>query len=172
MVTGNYQAESDRISDGDDIYKLWNLLVQAAQSISTTGKDGLQKYELTPRYAQVLFIIHALKEKATLTTISHALFLEPSTISILLIHMRETGLIKKIRHPVNKSTYQIVLTDKGRKAFDTVVRFDSIHRIMQHLSNGERSQLQIGLNRILVQARQYLELNREGYLPWETNSYN
>lgn len=156
-MTLDYQIRSVNPQKEDDDSNLCHLISLTASALARARKKELARFGLTPRQAQILGVIRSLQDKATLTSISRELLLEPYTVNTVLTQMKIKGLINKVRHPVHKVVIQVVLTEKGFRAYQSSLRYDSIRRILQNLEVDERALLHSSLSRILLQARQELE---------------
>ena len=156
-----YLREIKRYSDGDKDFDLWLLLTRARYAVYRTRELELLRYNLTPEQAQVLFVVHSLKENASPAAIARATFLKSHTISAILDRMEKKDLIKKGRDPKHKNQIRVSLTDKGLEAYRLSAKRGPIHRIINNLNNEEREQLNRILDKMLYAAGEELGLNRD-----------
>lgn len=160
-----YLKEIKRYSDGDKDFDLWLLLTRARYAVYRARELELLRYNLTPEQAQVLFVVHSLKENASPAAIARATFLKSHTISAIVERMVKKGLLKKGRDPNHKNQIRVSLTAKGLEAQKLSAKRGPIHRVMNSLSAEEREQLGQVLEKILYSAGEELGLNRDNLPP-------
>ena len=144
----------------DRDYELWVLLTQARAALSRARRKELHRHNITTRQSAVLFVIQAIGGKATPGEIARWLLREPHSISELLSRMEKDGLVRKIKGLDKKNVVRIVLTEKGRKAYDKSVVRESIHEIMSSLSEEERQQLRSCLQKLRDKALSLLAMEQ------------
>jgi DNA-binding MarR family transcriptional regulator len=160
MTTG-YTSETVYSGDGDQDYALWSLFTTARYTTFRAREKELQRYQLTPEQAHILYIVQVLNKRATLAEISRTIHREPCTVSATVERMQRAGLLKKIPHPRNKNWIRVKLTKKGEAAFELTVKRGPIHRIFRSLDEDQRGQFQQILEKILIKARAELGLDRD-----------
>ena len=145
----------DRVSEDHD-YNLWVRLHQARDMSFKAREKELSRYGITLMQAAVLFIIETIGKGATPGVISRWLLREPHTVSNILKRMEREGLVKK-KDSVNnnkKRQVSISLTEKGQEAYSLSLKRESIKEIMSCLSEEERRQLELSLEKIRDKAIQ------------------
>lgn len=147
--------------DGDSDFNFWMLLTRARYAVYRARELELLRYGLTPEQAQVLFVIHSLKEDATPAAIARATFLKSHTISAIVERMEKKGLLKKTRDLDRKNRVRVSITKKGEDAYRLSSKRGPIHRIMAAVNEKERAQAGKILEKILFAAGEELGLNRE-----------
>jgi MarR family transcriptional regulator, organic hydroperoxide resistance regulator len=160
MTTG-YMNDTTRTGDGDQDYALWSLFTNARYTTFRAREKELQRYQLTPEQAHILYVIQVLNKRATLAEISRAIHREPCTVSATVERMQRSGLLKKVPHPQNKNWIRVKLTKKGEAAYELTVKRGPIHRIFKSLDEGQSDQFQQILEKILNKARAELGLDRD-----------
>ena len=130
----------DDLHSGED-YILWVLIAQTRRAMLKARKKELVKYRLTPERGRVLLVAQAAGSDATPGTIARWLVREPHSISECVATMEKQGLVKKTDNVKRKNSVIVVLTEKGRKAYDQSAKLECVHRIMACLSGEKRQQL-------------------------------
>jgi DNA-binding MarR family transcriptional regulator len=75
--------------------------------------------------------------------------------------MKETGLVNKVKDLEKKNLIRIELTSKGRKAYKQALTRESIHKVMSCLSEEERRQLDMLLEKLCRKTVEELGLKRK-----------
>lgn len=132
----------------DQNYKLWVLLAQAREAMFKARKKELIQYSISPRQSATLFVIHFLGGETTITEMARHLFREQHSVNELINRMEKEGLVRKTKDPDKKGRAKIVLTEKGKQAYNQTAKRDSIQEIMSCLSEEEREKLQSVLLKI------------------------
>jgi DNA-binding MarR family transcriptional regulator len=146
----------------DDYYGLWLLLSQTRSAIFKVRHKKVGQY-LHPNQAAALISIWALDGQVTPAALSRRLFLEPHSVSELIIRMQKKGLVTKKKDKVRGNVVRISITKKGREVSKQVIGQDLIHQIMSSLSDEQREQLRECLSILYAEALK--ELGIEGELP-------
>lgn len=109
----------------------------------------LHQYGITPEQAGFLFCIQVIGEEATPAKISRYTIREPHSVSAMLDRMEKKGLIKKVKDLDRINMIRVVITDRGRRAYQQSTYRKSIHNIMSHLATEKRAQLRSLLETLL-----------------------
>ena len=152
-------------SDGDMDHDLYLLFTHARYLMYRAREKELQRYDITPEKAQVLFITNILKERATPAEISRFLLRQPHTVSAIVNRMEEKGLVEKVRDLNHKNMVRVVITEKGKKLYSLTTGRGPIHRIMSALSEDEREHFRRSLEKIMLKASKEPGMNRNLQLP-------
>lgn len=148
-------------SHRDDDYSLWVLLSQASDAAFRAREKELSQYGISAMQAAVFFVIQATGETATPSEISRWLFREPHSVSGLIIRMEKDGLVRKVNDLERKNMLRVVMTEKGRQAYEKSTGTGAIHRIISSLSEDERRQLRPYLERLRNEAINELRVERK-----------
>ena len=112
----------------------------------------LQPDERLPGFAVSLSQAFALHELDTETPLSQQelaerLYLEKSTVSRMLADLERKGLVERDRHPDNRRTYRLRLTDEGRACHQRIGTgyHAKYERWTAAMSPKERAALLVGL---------------------------
>ena len=143
----------------DEHYRLWLLLSQTRSAIFKVRHKKVGQY-LPSNQAAALVSIWVLEGQVTPAALARRLFLEPHSVSELIIRMEKKGLVTKTKDNVRGNVVRISLTDKGRDVCLRAMGQDFIHMIISALSDEQREQLHACLT-ILYQ-RAVKELGMEG----------
>ncbi|MFC2067115.1 MarR family winged helix-turn-helix transcriptional regulator [Chloroflexota bacterium] len=153
-----------RLSDDQD-YNLWALLAQTRHAAFKARQKELDRYNIRPRRAAILYIIQAIGDEATPAEISRWSFREPHSTSVLLGAMEKEGLIKKSKNLHRKNQIRVELTEKGREAYNQTLNRESIHEIMSCLSEEEHQQLRVYLEKLLDKTLKWIAMRNGVDLP-------
>ena len=121
--------------------KLWVVVHQAARALNRYKEKELNDYGITPIESAVMFVVKALKEKATPAEIARWLLREPHTVSGLLIRMEKDGWITKTKDLERKNMIRIAVTKKGEKVHRESARASNAIQLLSCLSEKERDTL-------------------------------
>jgi len=133
----------------DRDYLLWRLLMQTRNAILKLRAKELSLYGLTPRQAGIFGLLGATKGDTNAYRMAKWLLLEPHTVSASLNRMEAKGIIKK--STVNESgrkTSKFELTDKGWEAYHKIMRFESIPKVLEVVTDEEREALSSTLRKL------------------------
>ena len=147
----------------DDYYRLWLLLSQTRSAIFKVRHKKVGQY-LHPNQAAALVSIWALEGQVTPATLSRRLFLEPHTVSELIIRMEKKGLVTKRKDRKRGNIVRISITQKGREVCRRAMGQELIRDIMSSLSDEQREQLWSSLSVLYREALKELGLEGETLL--------
>jgi DNA-binding MarR family transcriptional regulator len=146
----------------DEYYRLWLLLAETRSAVFKARHKKYGQY-LHPNQAAALVVIWAYDGQATPATLSRYLFLEPHSVSELVIRMEKKGMVTRSKDKQRGNVVRVSITEKGCEICSQVVQTDFIHRIMSSLSAEQREQLRSALTNILEESLK--ELGMEGEMP-------
>lgn len=144
----------------DEYYRLWLLLTQTRSAIFKVRHKEVGQY-LHPNQAAALVSIWALNGKVTPAALSRRLFLEPHTVSELIMRMQKKGLVKKSRDKNRGTVVRISITKKGKQVCRQVMGQDLIRQIISKLTDGQREQLQTCLYILFNESLKSLDMEEE-----------
>ena len=150
----------------DEYYRLWLLLSQTRSAIFKVRHKKVGQY-LHPNQAAALVSIWALEGRVTPAALARRLFLEPHTVSELIIRMEKKGLVSKTRDTKRGNVVRISITDKGRDVCMRAMGQDLIHKIIAKLSDEQREQLETCLTVLYEEALKELGMEGEPAIPGE-----
>ena len=134
----------------DPDYLMWRLILQTRNAMLKVRSRELALYSLTHRQAGIIGILGATNGDTNAYRIAKWIVLEPHTVSTFLNRMEGKGIIKKSTvNEGGRRTSKFQLTDKGWEAYDKVMRLESISKVMEVLTDEDRS----ALNSILKKLR-------------------
>jgi len=146
----------------DKYYSLWLLLSQTRSAIFKVRHKKVGQY-LHPNQAAALISIWAFEGQVTPAALSRRLFLEPHSVSELIIRMQKNGLVTKKKDKKRGNVVRISITKKGREVCQQVMGQELIHQLLASLSDEQRKQLRECL--LILYAEALKELGIEGELP-------
>jgi DNA-binding MarR family transcriptional regulator len=158
-----YDESAKYYSYSDEDHDLWMLLTHTRYAIYRSREKELLRFGVSPEQVGVLFIIQALNNRATPSEIARFILRQPHTVSALIERMTEKGFVKKQHDLERKNLVRVSLTEKGQKVYEHSTKRGPIHRIMSTLSDDERTQLRLLLEKLHTQARKEIGLDREKY---------
>jgi DNA-binding MarR family transcriptional regulator len=129
----------------DKEYDIWILLSRVYHLIAMLRKLELSKYNILPVQSYILFIIKALGNDTTPSSISEYVYQQRSSISDILNRMAKQGLIRKTKKPGGNKRVIVTLTAKGEKALTLSKNREYLHRVVSSLTEGEKRQLESAL---------------------------
>jgi DNA-binding MarR family transcriptional regulator len=150
-----------KYTNGDKDYELWMLLVNTKKLVFRARELELSWYGLTPEQSIILCIVHNSKEALTPAEIARLIICKPNTVSAMMDRMAEKGLIKKTVDPRRKNMVRIMITEKGKKAYEAASKRDPIHRIMGYLPKDEQVALSHALGKIAMKTSNELGITRK-----------
>ncbi len=132
-------------SDSED-FELYKLLHDTATLASKVRQKELKKYGISTSQCAILDCVHYSKN-VTPTQISRWVLRESQSISMILNRMEKAGMIIRTPYRKRKNMIRVSLTKKGLDVYNLVSKRVAIHRMMRGLSQEEREQLKLGLEK-------------------------
>jgi DNA-binding MarR family transcriptional regulator len=151
----------------DEYYSLWLLLSQTRSAVFKARHKRVGQY-IHFNQAAALVTIWGLSGQITPAVLSRHLFLEPHSVSELIIRMEKKGLVSKRKDTERENIVRISITEKGREFCLRAVQSDFIHHIMSSLSEKQRKQLRSYLSILFKKALKELDMEGEPPLLGET----
>jgi len=152
----------DELRERDERFGLWLQLVRTTDVIHRVRNDELVAGGLdSSAQAGILFLVRALGHKATPAEISRHLFRRSHGVSTIISRMENKGLVKKAKDLDRRNMVRVEMTEMGQKACDYAAKVLSIQRIMSALSEDERDELRILLNRLSDRAAEEAGIDKE-----------
>jgi DNA-binding MarR family transcriptional regulator len=158
---------AERLPFVDEYYSLWLLLSQTRSAIFKARHKMLGKY-IHFNQAAALVTIWTMSGRVTPAVLSRHLFLEPHSVSELIIRMEKKGLVEKSRDKKRENIVRLSLTEKGRRYCREVVQEDFIRGIMSSLTSRQREQLRSCLTILFREALKKLGMEEPLPLAPET----
>jgi DNA-binding MarR family transcriptional regulator len=149
------------LEDKDEDNRLYHQFAHARYLTFRAREKELQRYNLSPEQSQLLAVAQALGDRATPSEIARYMIREPHSVSSLVNRMVEKGLVKKNQDPDRKNQVKVVLTKKGKEAYDLSAKRGPIHRILGVLTKQQRKTFAESLDKIIAEARHELGLDRD-----------
>jgi DNA-binding MarR family transcriptional regulator len=143
---------TDDFLPSDKDRNLWYLLSHTSHAISKVRRNELAKDNISPMHSTVLIAIQNIGNQATPSEIAQWLFREPQSVSQILDRMEKEKLVRRMKDPKNKKRLRIVMTKKGKEAYEISNKRESLFNIVSVLSNEERSQMISSLHKLLDKA--------------------
>lgn len=132
----------------DELYNLWTMLEQVHSGITLARDRELEQHGLSTIKASALFIVQSIGNEATPAEISRWILRRPHSVSGLLDRMEKDGLIKKAKNLHKKNLVRVTITPKGKKGLEISAKRKTINQILNALSEDERKQLYIYLDKL------------------------
>ncbi len=156
----DYQQAHERLFEmaaGQDIRGM-----EIAQAIRIVGKlinlavaHSLEAHDLSGPRLGILLMLYMEEEKGNTTGInptrlSHYQHVKKNTTTSLLKGLEESGLVERAPHPVDRRATLIRITPAGRELVrsDAPLRFKFMDQLTSGLTEGERDQLILLLNKL------------------------
>jgi DNA-binding MarR family transcriptional regulator len=138
----------------DPDYSLWFSFRRVHEAIHKVRKLELRPYKLSTIETAVLLVVHESKNKTTPAEISRQLMKDPHSISQLLGRMEKRGLLRNTKGFRRKNMIRVSLTKKGNEAFVNSTKGKNIGKIMAVLSEEEKKQLGVYLEKLQEKAKE------------------
>ncbi len=151
-----YAYPPSLFSDGDREHDLYLLIMRTRDVLFQAREKELQKYDLTPEQAFILYFATVMKGTAGPSELARAVMRQRHTVSTLVDRMDKKGLIRKKQDAKYRNRLKIALTPKGRQCFAVTTRREPIHTILSVLDEDERRWLIHCLDKINSAANQAL----------------
>ena len=152
----------------DKYYNLWWEIDLMWHAMYKARKKDLSKYGygFTPTVSAVLHIISTTGSKATISEISRWESREPHSTSELITRMERSGLVRRDKCSKGSKKIRIVMTEKGREAYNKSKKRTSIQRIIaSSLSDEECQKMKIMVEKIWAGALTELGTLRRHEIP-------
>ena len=131
------------------------LLGRVRFFMTRARQHELRPYQISPRQAYILFILHNLGHSTTLNELAWQTDRKINTLSTNMTKMEKYGLVKKIRETPNSTHLRFELTEKGLDTYLKCNKEKSINDIMSVLSEEELKQLILMLEKMTNKAQRY-----------------
>jgi DNA-binding MarR family transcriptional regulator len=158
--TQSFSAK-DRLND------LYHLFAHARYLAFRAREKELQRYNLYPEQAQILFMVQVLGKQATPAEIARRMLRQPQTVSALVKRMAKRDLVKEVKDLERKNMVRVALTAEGKKAYALTTKRGPIHRIFGVLNDNEQVNLEKYLIAIMKKAKEELGMDRDNLPPSE-----
>jgi DNA-binding MarR family transcriptional regulator len=145
----------DEITAKDSSLYARLLLGRARHLMVKARQKELAPYHISPRQANVLFILYNLGHKATLSELAKHTDRENNTLSIQMTRMERDGIVKKVRETPKSTLISFELTEKGIDIYKFAKQSKTIKEIMSVLSEEERQELIAILKKIIEKTEKY-----------------
>jgi len=143
-----------------DNYSIWGKITEVYDLICKARSVELRKLGLSAEQSKILRVLVVENGTSTINEISEITLKRHNTISLIIKRMEKAGLVKREKRN-SSNRYQITITEKGIKLFETMP-LTSIDMIFSTLSSDERKTLITLLDKLDHQTRHVLGLD---YIP-------
>ena len=131
-----------------DSIRLWTILHETELFIKRVRENELKRASITVTQRKLLNALYSLGGKANINDLASRHYSDYHNISTLVDRMEKKGLIIKEKATGENDVIKIVLTDKGKKLWDTTLNSDAIEEIVSVISNKECIQVISYLTRL------------------------
>ncbi len=124
---------------GNPILGAWALYRQTYNSITRCEEALFAKLGLTPQQYMVLLAIKYIHGPVTPTDVANWLDRNTNSITLIVDRMEKDGLVTRVRDLPDRRALRLVITPKGKEAFDraTGPGWELIQEIMSCFSEEE-----------------------------------
>jgi DNA-binding MarR family transcriptional regulator len=133
-------------------FDVWTLIGRVNHTIVKLRQKELSEYKIPVRQLYVLRTIKTLGPNATLANVAKQVEREDHVISKQAVRMENDGLIVRIKNTSKSNLLKFELTEKGSKMAKMSVQSRSLEKLFSTLSEEERTQIELILNKVLIQA--------------------
>jgi len=145
----------DEITSRDSAIYARLLIGRARHLMFKARQKELAPYRITPRQANVLFVLYNLGHRATLGELSVYTDRRINAISMLMARMEKQKLVKKGRESPKTTLLSFELTENGINAYKNIKKMTITKGIMSILPEEELEQFISSLKKIIKQAEKY-----------------
>ncbi|MBN1189382.1 MAG: MarR family transcriptional regulator [Dehalococcoidales bacterium] len=149
-----YDKVTDFYTDGDKDHDLFLLFSRARYMVFRAREKELQKCGITPEQSQILFVSQGLDGQVTPAEIARLYQLKRHTVSSMVARMEKMGYVKRVRDLKRKNMIRVTITEKGRQYYESSLKRESIHRIMNVLNEKDRDHFIKCLKKIITRAQE------------------
>lgn len=140
----------------DSTFTCWQLISQARKYILDARQTELNEYEITVHQAHILMTMYNmqnLNRNVTLKDLAKNVLRGVNTISDQMTRMERLGLVTRKKGRFRSTLLYFSLTPKGIDYYHKSRKIRSIIKIMSVLSEKERQQLILLLQKIIKKAK-------------------
>jgi DNA-binding MarR family transcriptional regulator len=142
----------------DPRISLHALLDRTRRTIFKAVELELGQCGVSAPQVKVMHILAQADGAMTLSDLASATVRELNSISTLTSRMQKKGLVERVRKPGEDKAY-VTLTEKGKDIYNNTVTEQSIYLIYDALSDEEKRQLSVLLEKLQSRARSLLGLD-------------
>jgi DNA-binding MarR family transcriptional regulator len=142
----------------DPRISLHALLDRTRETISKAVELELSQSGVSGPQVKIMHTLGQGNDAMSLGDLASVTIRELNSISTLILRMQKKGLVKKVKRPGDDKTY-VTLTEKGRDIYNNTVTEQSIYLIYDALSDEEKRQLGLLLDKLQSKARALLGLD-------------
>ena len=144
-------------------FDLWLLMQDVVHALALNRQRELTPYNVGHRQLWVLYAKYKLGSKATIPEIAKKLDRKFSVISRQTANLEKEGLIQRTKKIPKSHLLTIELTEHGLDLLKISKESKSIDEMLSFLNEEERQQLNLILNRILINLKEHSnKLSRPG----------
>lgn len=162
MVTAKDLKTRKRV---DKEYDLWILMSRVYHMIAKLRNMEMNKYNILPVQAYMLFIMRAMGSETTPAELSRFVYQQRSSVSDILNRMEKQGLITKEKKSDGKGRVLVKMTDKGEKVLQLSEQRAHLHNVLAALSEENRQQLESALEIMRDKAVEEFSVYQKTILP-------
>ncbi len=139
-------------------YNMLVLLGLLMDDLMKVKQGQVDKFGLTAAEFHLLLVVDQLGDGAIPAELSRVLVRKPSSTTTLLNRMTKRGLVRRVNHPYNiGNVKKVVMTKKGREAFELARQEDVTLKIMQAMPEKDFEKLWLLLEELREIAIQHSE---------------
>lgn len=143
-------------------YNMLVLLGLLMDDLMKVKQNQVDEFGLTAAEFHLLLVVDQLGDGAIPAELSRVLVRKPSSTTTLLNRMTKRGLVRRVNHPYNVGNVKkVVMTKKGREAFELARQGDVTLKIMQAMPEKDFEQLWLLLEKLREIAIQHQEVPGE-----------
>jgi DNA-binding MarR family transcriptional regulator len=149
----------------DKDYDLWILISRVYHMIAKLRNMEMDKHNILPVQAYMLFIIQAMGNETTPAELARFVYQQRSSVSDILNRMEKQGLITKSKISDGKGRVLIKMTEKGEKALQLSEQRVHLRNVMSVLNEEKRRQLESILEMLRDKAVDEFSVYQKTILP-------
>lgn len=148
-----------------DPYTVWHLL-RIARSLGVELRNReLEELGITRAQATLFLGLRAAGEGATIAQLARWTLNKPHGVSALVGRLERQGYVTRVHDAERRNLVRVLLTDKGRIAYDAAYNRESVSRFIGALTDEQRQSLEEALRVLIEYASRELHLKQPPVIP-------
>ena len=143
------------VAQYDSDLKMWLLVGDLHHKMFGLRQKELAPLGITAGQLRILRLIESLGGKATISAIAKAVNRKIDVLSRQTMTLEKDGLIKRTKGRPKSRLLTISLTKKGVELLKVAKHSDGMREVLSVLTNEERQQLDLILNRLSTKLNEY-----------------
>ena len=145
--------------------KMWTLIGDLHHKMFWLRQKELSQYSITARQLHILEVIESLGSKATISTVAKVVNRKIDVISRQTSMLERDGFIKRTKDKPRSRVLTFRLNEKSLELLKIAKHSDGMREVLSVLNMGERTRLELILNRLSSKLNEYTHNKIEDWSP-------